>query len=156
MDTRNDTKEKINASLLRLKRIATIFLVISFALKVLEYLGISAIKSNYSLTPEYGWLNLIFNSFYLLFTTFAHFYLLVTVFGMQNVFRKFGHVKGYFAEVYVMTLYLAFYGYLAYWYVLKPLMVWRINTTDYICTPQMRKAIAILNSWQDSVRPICF
>ena len=116
-------------------------------LKVLEYLGISAIKSKYSLTPEYGWLNLIFNSIYLLFSTCAHIYLLVAVFSMQILFRKFGHVKGYFAEVYVLTLYLAFWGYLGYWYVLKPLMVWRINTSDYICTLPMKKAIATFTLW---------
>lgn len=147
MDSRNDTKEKIKASLLRLRRIATMFLVISFLLKVLEYLGITQIKSRFSLTPEYGWINLIYNIFYLLFSTCAHIYLLVTVFSMQSLFRKFGHVKGYFAEVYVLTLYLAFWGYLGYWYLLKPFMVWRINTTDYICSEPMRKAIAVFVLW---------
>jgi hypothetical protein len=40
MDSRNDTKEKIKVSLLRLKRIAATFLLMSVLLKVLEYLGI--------------------------------------------------------------------------------------------------------------------
>jgi hypothetical protein len=128
----------------------------SFVLKVLEYLGIGQIKSRYSLTPEYGWLNLIFNSFYLLFSTCAHVYLLATAFNMQSLFRKFGHVKGYFAEVYVLTLYLVFWGYLGYWYVLKPILVWRLNTSDYFCTLPMEKAIAIFTLWQASARPICF
>ena len=53
---------------------------------------------------------------------------------MQKLFRRFGHITGYNAEIFIGVVYTIFIGYLIFFYISTPVLVFMINTSDYRCS----------------------
>ena len=61
-------------------------------------------------------------------------YLICMALQMQQLFRRFGHITGYHAEIFVCVVYSVFVGYLIFFYISTPVLVFLINTSDYKCS----------------------
>ena len=78
----------------------------------------------------------------------THLYLIRMGFKLQSVFRKFGNVKGYWGEVLIVLSYLLFFGYFAYWYVFKPIIIMRLDTSaGYECSPFFQELGLVFLIW---------
>ena len=61
-------------------------------------------------SPKYGKTYMIGSLIAKSVEVVAHIYLLVMGFKMQQVFREYGHIKGYKGEIFLIVVYLLFYG----------------------------------------------
>lgn len=76
-------------------------------------------------------------------------------FKQQELFRKYEHIEGYRGEKTLMTIYLYFCGTLLYYYILKPIVIVKINADDdFTCSSGLKKLFLFMNVWQESGFPL--
>ena len=75
---------------------------------------------------------------------------------MQRLFRNFGHITGYSAEIFIGTTFFIFIGYLIFFYVSTPTIIFLINTSDYHCTEGMKDFYTTMQSLSYIAWPLCF
>lgn len=96
-------------------------------------------------------------SFLALFVlVYSHCYLIIMAVKMQRLFRQYGHIKGYCGEILIAICYSMFCFYLSLWYLVQPITIVVINTSDYECSNLMKSVFMVLYSADNLVWPLSF
>ena len=78
------------------------------------------------------------------------------IFNMQSLLRSFGYIKGYYGEVRLCATYFFFAGFEVYWYIVYPVFIFKINTSEYTCSDGVRDFVSASREWASFVRPIAY
>lgn len=106
-------------------------------------------------TKAFAWYNLVEITIAIPFFFAVHGYLVIMSLNMQRIFRKYGQVKGYFAEVIVLTDCFFCMGHLLF-FTSKPILIFFINTLNYECSSKMSRVMSVLEYWDLLCWPFSF
>jgi hypothetical protein len=112
------------------------------------------IHAEYTGTKWFAYLNLFVNIPAFMIKMYVHVFLISTAFKIQQLFREHGHTKGYFSEIFILLSYALFFGYVLYWFIFKPTIVFFINTQDYECSDFDKTMFDVLVNWMLIAHPL--
>ena len=124
----------------KLEIMRTIYCVALIIVTVCNMVHIFFYSDDFTNSQFFGWFQLTLVLFYVLIYSFTVIYFLDMTNRMQNIFRKFRQVQGYYGEVFALVIMILICSH-SFFYITYGIVVFRINTSDYICSDSMSKYI---------------
>ena len=96
-------------------------------------------------TVSFAYFNLVLKVLCLVVFVYGHLYILQMAFQLQEVYRRYSHIKGYWGEITFAFIYAVFMlgcG-LPTRLLLEPLLLVKINTSEYRCSIFMQQFLAV-------------
>lgn len=118
----------------KLKRVKYCYIGLCIVIIVFEYSGDTRIQANFTFTTWYAWVNALMKLIVFFVKLCVHIELISMAIKMQKLLRKYGHVTGSRGEKVIIAAYLFFLGFFIYEFVLRPILVLLINTTEFTCS----------------------
>lgn len=87
-----------------------VYLLLMVLVKVLEFPGLTRINADFTNTASFAIVNFIFKILTFFIRVYTHLYLIFMALKMQEMFRQFGHVSDYKAEIVIFVTYFFFFG----------------------------------------------
>jgi hypothetical protein len=70
------------------------------------------------------------------------------------LFRSHGHSKGACGEVFIILSFAAYFGFYLYWFVFRPSLLFKLNTSSYECNENDKNLFRALVDWMFVAYPL--
>lgn len=156
MDKENTSSEQIRTQLNRLHFLAFLYAVWYMIIVAGDVLVEFNVLNEMTSTELYAWFYLILSIICLLIELTAHAYLIIMGFKMQSIFKEFGHTTSYRGETVMVVCYFLFLGTLIEHWIVMPMYVFRINTSDFECSRGEKLFLMTAHTWLFAFWPLSY
>lgn len=147
LDKENDSEEKIIDQLANLKHTRIFYILLLALIKFFQLSGLVGMEAKFSDTLWYAWGYLILSLITIVVRVAAHVYILGIGLNLQRLLRRFKHITGYKGEVVIALYYLAFSGYLIFWQIVTPVIIFVVRTRGFECSDYETGVVFVIQLW---------